>query len=378
MQSLPPFAMEGYLRAVPLLCCRKLRVDKQSMCSQYAFCSRFTGKTAPSRELVVKAASSAPLKPAGDKNNYSTHVSSNKSRNPSLIHDLRGLEHLFKPSSTDQRSTSALPGEEPSSCVSSTAATASPADFKDKGRIILLVLNRPLPAYFDRMLESASLVIAADGAANHLLHVYRAAEHKPQQPLTCRQGSERLSNSRCQKAEKQPPVRSGDSAGGPARDAGGNPPILPTCICGDIDSLGRQALSFFSARGVPVVRLEDQDKPDLEKAFAFACEKHNFRPQDTVIIVGAIGGRFDHSIASISFLHKIHKASSAATRAPPKVLLLGGYNACILLEAGEHEILLPDGVFTEACGLLPLGRRGFGAAIETMALLESLSANVYC
>lgn len=34
---------------------------------------------------------------------------------------------------------------------------------------------------------------------------------------------------------------------------------------------------------------------------------------------GAIGGRFDHSIASVSFLYKIHKARSAKSNPPPMV-----------------------------------------------------------
>lgn len=34
---------------------------------------------------------------------------------------------------------------------------------------------------------------------------------------------------------------------------------------------------------------------------------------------------------------------------------MGGDNACILLEKGEHEVILPDAVFSAACGLLPMG-----------------------
>lgn len=38
-----------------------------------------------------------------------------------------------------------------------------------------------------------------------------------------------------------------------------------------------------------------------------------------------------------------------------QVILLGECNACLLLPEGDNEVLLSDGVFSEACGLLPMG-----------------------
>ena len=55
-----------------------------------------------------------------------------------------------------------------------------------------------------------------------------------------------------------------------------------------------QALSFFEARGVPIIRLEDQEKTDLEKTFAFAAEKYIFSPADTILVVGGYDSMLPH------------------------------------------------------------------------------------
>lgn len=74
-----------------------------------------------------------------------------------------------------------------------------------------------------------------------------------------------------------------------------------SAICGDFDSIS----SFEAARVFPeaqIVETPDQDRSDLEKAIYFALD----RGATSITLVGALGGRIDHSLVSISVLIKYH------------------------------------------------------------------------
>ncbi|CDJ49458.1 thiamin pyrophosphokinase, putative [Eimeria brunetti] len=271
---------------------------------------------------------------------------SNTSSRPTTVHDLRILERVLSDSNT-----SAVPTNTDTPAVEAAGtATHASTDASERGRAVLLLLNRPLPSYVNCLLKNAALVVAADGAANHMLPLYLAAETQKQQKQLQKVQEQQQ---QAQGLEGIPPhLNSGAAMGSGVRTL-----QLPACICGDLDSCKSEALSFFRTRGVPVVRLPDQSQTDLEKAFAFAANKYHFAPNDTIIITGAIGGRFDHSVAAISFLYKVHNAAVAKLQQPPKVVLLGGYNACFLLVEGDNEVLLSNKIFSQVCGLLPMAGR---------------------
>ena len=71
--------------------------------------------------------------------------------------------------------------------------------------------------------------------------------------------------------------------------------IRPDEVVGDFDSLSEEAKTFY--KGVKFSRSEDQDSTDLEKAL---------RSIDlpVVIVLGAFGGRIDHTLGAIQILHK--------------------------------------------------------------------------
>lgn len=285
----------------------------------------------------------------------SNNSNSSHSLNPEPhVHDLRILEGLFyspraKHSRTFENASS-------SRSPASSGPISDPVAEKEGGRVILLVLNQPVPSYFGHLLQGVSLVIAADGATNHLLPIYREAEDsllRQQQQPPFHMGCNPLEGRISETTNSRTHPHSHTSTSPLSATVG--TPRLPACICGDIDSSKPEALAFFESRGVPVIRMEDQDKTDLEKSFAFALQKYDLSPQDTVLVVGAIGGRFDHSIASVSFLYKIHNLQNGQTRRLPNVVLLGGSNACILLEEGDNEVILSDAVFSPSCALLPMG-----------------------
>ena len=77
--------------------------------------------------------------------------------------------------------------------------------------------------------------------------------------------------------------------------------IRPHAIIGDLDSISSRTRNHFSR--VETIRIADQNSTDLEKALDFLLKL--LIPSATV--VGATGGRPDHSLANLSILKKYHK-----------------------------------------------------------------------
>ncbi len=77
--------------------------------------------------------------------------------------------------------------------------------------------------------------------------------------------------------------------------------IRPHAIIGDLDSISSRTRKHFSR--VETIHIADQESTDLEKALDFLLKL--LIPSATV--VGATGGRPDHSLANLSILKKYHK-----------------------------------------------------------------------
>jgi thiamine pyrophosphokinase len=77
--------------------------------------------------------------------------------------------------------------------------------------------------------------------------------------------------------------------------------IRPHAIIGDLDSISSRTRKHFSR--VETIHIADQGSTDLEKALDFLLKL--LIPSATV--VGATGGRPDHSLANLSILKKYHK-----------------------------------------------------------------------
>lgn len=112
----------------------------------------------------------------------------------------------------------------------------------------LIIANGTLPdaLYLRSLAEDASLVICADGGANHCV----------------------------------------------AMD------IMPDIILGDFDSITARTKTFFGA--VPQIKIDDAESTDLEKAIRY-CISQSIKFAD---IVGAIGTRIDHSTGSLGCFKK--------------------------------------------------------------------------
>lgn len=102
--------------------------------------------------------------------------------------------------------------------------------------------------------------------------------------------------------------------------------ITPDVLLGDFDSADMEDIAYFKRQGVTAESFPvEKDMTDSELAIEKALEKG----ADEIILVGAVGTRFDHSMANIFLLKK---------------LLDKKVNACI---ADEHNrIYMFDSTFT--------------------------------
>jgi thiamine pyrophosphokinase len=80
--------------------------------------------------------------------------------------------------------------------------------------------------------------------------------------------------------------------------------VIPNYVIGDLDSIKYAALKKIQkARNSSVIYNPDQGKTDLELAIALA---ESFEPEE-ILILGAIGDNFDHTLANIICLDKIKR-----------------------------------------------------------------------
>ena len=75
--------------------------------------------------------------------------------------------------------------------------------------------------------------------------------------------------------------------------------ILPEIVIGDLDSIDDDTLFDLTSADVEIKQYsEDKDETDIELALTYAVE---LRP-DAILIVGALGGRLDQTLANLSIL----------------------------------------------------------------------------
>jgi len=114
--------------------------------------------------------------------------------------------------------------------------------------------------------------------------------------------------------------------------------IRPHAIIGDLDSISARTRKHFSR--VETIHIADQESTDLEKALEFLLKL--LIP--SAIVVGATGGRPDHSLANLSILKKYHK----------KIRLLFSDPFCDI-QIIEGKIVF-DAIVGSVISLMPLDR----------------------
>jgi len=127
--------------------------------------------------------------------------------------------------------------------------------------------------------------------------------------------------------------------------------IIPETIIGDCDSIEPAVYDYFKNQGCQIIKLvHDKDKTDMQLAIEHAL---SLKP-DRLIIIGAIGGRPDHTLANINLLAKPGEVGVKAKIVSEDCtlwLLSSGDKLELETEPGDIVSLIPltpqvDGVFT--------------------------------
>ncbi|CAN6468915.1 unnamed protein product [Victoria cruziana] len=178
----------------------------------------------------------------------------------------------------------------------------------------LVVLNHQLPVFTPLLWEHASLRVCADGGAN------RVYDEMPKLLFQ----------------EDPLDVRSR---------------YKPDAIKGDMDSIRPEVRKFYNDLGTEIVdESHDQDTTDLHKCVSYVrnCTPDSVKPSLSILVAGALGGRFDHEIGNINVLHRFSDT---------RVILLSDDSIVYLLpRTHQHEIYIQSSVEGPHCGLFPVGR----------------------
>lgn len=130
--------------------------------------------------------------------------------------------------------------------------------------------------------------------------------------------------------------------------------ITPDVVIGDLDSLTADDIKGLQIASVEIIRYPaKKDQTDLELALKLAID----RGADEIVVFGAMGGRWDMSIANI-LLPAEQNLSNATIR------IIDGRHEIILLRAGKEMTF--HGEKGDVLSLIPLGRDALG--ITTIGL----------
>lgn len=134
--------------------------------------------------------------------------------------------------------------------------------------------------------------------------------------------------------------------------------LSPHTIIGDLDSLKAEQVAAFEAAGAEIIRHPpEKDETDLELALHY-CRRIGAK---SVQILGALGGRFDQTIANI-FLLMLPDFRDM------RIEIIDGDQRIRLLGPGSHQI---DGARGDTISLIPLSGKAQG--ITTRGLQYSLA-----
>jgi len=126
--------------------------------------------------------------------------------------------------------------------------------------------------------------------------------------------------------------------------------IIPSVIIGDMDSVDERDLEEYRTKGSTILTYSrEKDETDTELALHYAL---NLKPEE-IWIVGALGGRIDHTLANISLL------VTAANRGVFTKII---DEACeIFVTMGQITV---DGTRGQTVSLLPVSSRVTGITLD--------------
>ncbi|KAK1723275.1 hypothetical protein CaCOL14_007109 [Colletotrichum acutatum] len=180
----------------------------------------------------------------------------------------------------------------------------------------LIVLNQPVrqTPVFDSLWTNALTRVAADGGANRLHDLNKAAE-----------------------AQSRPPYNNLD------------------VIIGDLDSLLPSVKDYYTTLEKPAQVIHDPDQYSTDFAKAVSWIRSNHGPKTDIVALGGLGGRVDQGLSQV---HHLYLFQPGPDYAQGKLYLVSGQSLTFLLKPGQHSIWVrEDGedVFGKHVGIIPIG-----------------------
>lgn len=127
--------------------------------------------------------------------------------------------------------------------------------------------------------------------------------------------------------------------------------VIPQYIKGDLDSLRDDVRAFYASKGTQIIQDPNQDNNDLDKCMDLIYKLQEQSPElgkFSVMIFGAMGGRFDQEMQNINALFRWHDHFQ-------QVALLSEETTARLLLPGFHHVIEPNFHFeARTCGLIPV------------------------
>lgn len=124
-------------------------------------------------------------------------------------------------------------------------------------------------------------------------------------------------------------------------------------IIGDLDSLSARQVDEFASAGAEILRFPaEKDETDLELALRWCLDNR----AGEIVIIGALGGRIDQTLANICLLAlpELREIS---------IEVVDGEQSLRLLQSGRHEI---EGRTGDTISLIPLGGSVHGLSANAL------------
>ena len=180
----------------------------------------------------------------------------------------------------------------------------------------VLVLDSPLNINaLEVIIDSAQLLVCADGAANRFLEL----EH------------------------------------------GFKKYRVPDAVVGDMDSILPATWAHYEGKGVTIVKDPDQYSTDFTKALKWLNEKwkhkgrHPELPLD-VVVLGGLSGRVDQGFSQV---HHLYLADNDNELLSGRIYLLSEQSLTFILSDGHNTISIEPGYFEENVGIIPILGRSY-------------------
>lgn len=119
--------------------------------------------------------------------------------------------------------------------------------------------------------------------------------------------------------------------------------LVPDVVVGDMDSVPAEVLAVLEAQHVELVRHpRAKDETDLELALTYAADQG----ASEIVVLGALGGRLDHTLSNVLLLALPHLQGVT-------VRIARGREVALLVRSGERVTLRGDA--GDVVSLLPWG-----------------------